>query len=225
MFRPTNQRYSRLYRWPLRPTGARCGWRTGSAAAGPEQHLRRHRGAARRRTPRRTRGSSSPAAHRPRRAACAAGCRRHALFKADVAEHRPLEVLVASHRPRLGCSPMVSDHTGRGQRRRGFFNGLQEAAELALHCIPPPPAPFLSVCCKPRWPTAAVAWTWCGSGPHVRSNSATNWSRSQRPGRQAARQPDPLAAVLPRPPACPPKRAMRWLDAPGLEPLMGATAA
>ena len=37
-------------------------------------------------------------------------------------QHRPLEVLVASHRPRPRRSPIVSDHTGRGQRRRGIFS-------------------------------------------------------------------------------------------------------
>lgn len=48
-------------------------------------------------------------------------CLRHSLFKADVAEHRLLEVLVASHRPRLGRSPMASDRSGRRGRRQGIF--------------------------------------------------------------------------------------------------------
>ena len=47
--------------------------------------------------------------------------RWHSLFKADVAEHRPLEVWVASHRLALGCTPMASDRTGRDMRRRGIF--------------------------------------------------------------------------------------------------------
>jgi hypothetical protein len=32
--------------------------------------------------------------------------------KVDIAEHRPLEVLVASHRPRRRCSRVTSDRRG-----------------------------------------------------------------------------------------------------------------
>jgi hypothetical protein len=53
-------------------------------------------------------------------------CLRHSLFKADVAEHRPLEVLVASHLPRLGRSRMASDRSGR---LRGIF---QRPVKIAL---------------------------------------------------------------------------------------------
>lgn len=48
-------------------------------------------------------------------------CRWHSLFKADVAEHRPLEVWVASHRSLLGCSRMASDRSGQLVRRREIF--------------------------------------------------------------------------------------------------------
>ncbi len=89
---------------------------------GLEQHLRRHRGAA----PAGVHRVELAVHRRQQRIDCGAQfaqrvCRRYPLFKADVAEHRPLEVLVASHRPRLGCSPMASDRTGRRQRRRGIF--------------------------------------------------------------------------------------------------------
>jgi hypothetical protein len=56
-------------------------------------------------------------------------CLRHSLFKADVAEHRSLEVLVASHLPRLGRSRMASDRSGRRGRRRGIF---QRPVKIAL---------------------------------------------------------------------------------------------
>jgi len=89
---------------------------------GLEQHLRRHRGAA----PAGVHRVELAVHRRQQRIDHGAQfaqrvCRRYPLFKADVAEHRPLEVLVASHRPRLGCSPMASDRTGRRQRRRGIF--------------------------------------------------------------------------------------------------------
>ena len=48
-------------------------------------------------------------------------CRRYPLFKADVAEHRPLEVLVASHLSCLGRSWMASDRSGPHGRRRRIF--------------------------------------------------------------------------------------------------------
>jgi hypothetical protein len=46
---------------------------------------------------------------------------RHSLFKADVAEHRPLEVLVPSHLARRSCSGVASDPTGQLVRFRGIF--------------------------------------------------------------------------------------------------------
>ena len=89
---------------------------------GLEQHLRRHRGAA----PAGVHRVELAVHRRQQRIDHGAQlaqrvCLRHALFKADVAEHRPLEVLVASHRPRLGCSPMASDRSGQRGRRRGIF--------------------------------------------------------------------------------------------------------
>jgi hypothetical protein len=48
---------------------------------------------------------------------------RHSLFETDVTEHRPLNVLAASHRLRAGCSriaQILAPHRGAG----GFFNGL-----------------------------------------------------------------------------------------------------
>ena len=58
-------------------------------------------------------------------------CRWHALFKADVAEHRPLEVLVASHLSCLGRSWMASDRSGpHGRRRRIFQRPVSDFAEV-----------------------------------------------------------------------------------------------
>lgn len=90
---------------------------------GLEQHLRRHRRAA----PAGVHRVELAVHRRQQRIDHGAQlaqrvCRRYPLFKADVAEHRPLEVLVAPHRPRPRRSPIVSDHTGRGQRRRGIFS-------------------------------------------------------------------------------------------------------
>src|SRR5690606_6142956 len=84
-------------------------------------------------TPLRTRGAWLPAAHRPPRATCAAGVSAaRALFKADVAEHRPLEVLVASHLSCLGRSWMASDRSGPHGRRRRIF---QRPAKPAVHLL------------------------------------------------------------------------------------------
>jgi hypothetical protein len=45
----------------------------------------------------------------------------HSLFKSDVAELRPLEVLEASHGPVLSCSRVTSNVSGRLLRRQGIF--------------------------------------------------------------------------------------------------------
>jgi hypothetical protein len=65
-------------------------------------------------------------------------CRWHSLFKADVAEHRPLEVWVASHLLALGCFGMASDRTGRYMRRRGIFQRPGRAAHARTPLLAKP---------------------------------------------------------------------------------------
>ena len=89
---------------------------------GLEQHLRRHR------------RSATAGVHRFELAVHARQqrihhgaqlaqrvCRWHSFFKADVAEHRPLEVLVASHLSCRSCCGMASDRSGRRGRSQGIF--------------------------------------------------------------------------------------------------------
>ena len=78
-------------------------------------------------------------------------CLRHSLFKADVADHRPLKVMSATHRTRLNRWPMDSDRSARRGCRQALRNGLLIASRrmakvyaLRISCIAPARSPWAS---------------------------------------------------------------------------------